>query len=217
MLAMMVSVTASCGLMDFEFDEEALEAYDMQLDRDTVYVMVGDSFCLAPVFDPDTVSNREIYLESSADSIISIMNDTIVALSSGDAFVRAVSVQHRIADTCYVHVVERWQLNPSAFSDDMVLYLKPQFGGVQYNPATMMLGAFCGGDLRGIAELKNWNGREYLVLRVYGDYDYENTGEQREVIRFGLYDRRRVNITYSARSLVFDGETHGTLHQLLEL
>ena len=216
-LALLSQLAVSCGLIDFEFDEEVLEAYDMSLDRDTVYVMVGDSFCLSPVFSPDTVSNREIYLESSADSIISIVNDTIVARSSGQAYVTAVSVQHRIADSCVVNVIDRWQFNPADFSQDMVLYLRPSIGGESFDPSNMMLGAFCGNELRGIAQLRTWNGTPYLLLRVYADYNYEGDPIQPDLIRFGIYDRRRLLFYYLDKALSFDGETHGTLNSLLEL
>ena len=63
-LATFSLLTASCGLLDMEFDEGTQMVYEMRLDRDTVHVMVGDTFVLAPIFVPDSVSNHEVFFLS---------------------------------------------------------------------------------------------------------------------------------------------------------
>ena len=68
-LLLMASLLASCGLIDMDFDDNVQRAYDMQLDRDTVFVTQGDSFVLHPLFTPDTVSNREVFFRSSNEEI----------------------------------------------------------------------------------------------------------------------------------------------------
>ena len=74
-LLMITSLLSSCGLIDMEFDDNVQVAYDMQLDRDTVFVTQGDSFVLHPVFTPDTVSNREVFFRSANEEIAYIDKD----------------------------------------------------------------------------------------------------------------------------------------------
>ena len=86
-------LTASCGLIDMELDEDVQMVYDMRLDRDTVYVTEGDSFVLHPVFVPDTVSNREVFFLSANEEVAYLTNDTIVAVSEGETVISAISVK----------------------------------------------------------------------------------------------------------------------------
>jgi uncharacterized protein YjdB len=70
-----------------EIDEGGQIAYDMHLKHDTVYVMVGDTFVLEPVFFPDSVSNRELLFLSEDESVVSLVNDTVIAMAEGETSV----------------------------------------------------------------------------------------------------------------------------------
>ena len=53
-------VLTSCGLIEFDMNDEAQPVLSMALDHDPVYVMQGDRFVLKPVFTPDSISNQAV-------------------------------------------------------------------------------------------------------------------------------------------------------------
>ena len=55
------ALVTSCGMIDMDTDENVQQAYEMQLENDTLYAVVGDSFMVRPVFTPEVVSNVEIF------------------------------------------------------------------------------------------------------------------------------------------------------------
>ena len=120
---LLASLFTSCGLLDMEFDENVQMAYDMQLDHDTVYVAVGDSIVLQPVFTPDSVINREVFFSSAHEEIAYIHNDTIIAVSEGETVISAISVMNEKMAFCQVFVLPPWEVNIYNYSDDMVAYL----------------------------------------------------------------------------------------------
>ena len=111
----------SCGVLDFEFDENVQVAYDMQIEADTIHVMCGESFRLQVQFTPDTVSNQEIFWYTNGDTVVSVLGNDMFALTEGDVYVHAISVQDRIADSCLVRVFPRWEISPHAYHYEMVV------------------------------------------------------------------------------------------------
>ena len=65
-VAVVMTMTTSCGLIDMDFGTVIQVPYTMRLNPDTAYVMEGDTFVIAPMFIPDSVSNREVYYSSEA-------------------------------------------------------------------------------------------------------------------------------------------------------
>ena len=114
----------SCGLIDMELGGGTQYAYDMTLEYDSIYVRIGDSVLIKPVFVPDSVSNSEVLYLAEDENVATIVNDTVVAMASGEVLVTAMSVLGGIADTCKVYVMEPWVLNPMDFANDMVVYAK---------------------------------------------------------------------------------------------
>ena len=105
-------LAASCGLLDMEFDEGTQMVYEMRLDRDTVTVMVGDTFVLAPVFIPDSVSNYEVFFVSGADSVATVKDGAIIATGEGETVITAISVSGAKRADCQVYVMAPWTVNP---------------------------------------------------------------------------------------------------------
>ena len=205
----------SCGLIDLDVSEDAQEAYQLFLEHDSVYVMEGDIFTLSPQFSPDSVSNREVFWRSSADSVVTIVDNTFIAQSEGEAYVSAVSVQDRHVDSCYVYVMPRWEVNVHDYPYEMVVYAKVSVHGAEPSQ-DILIGAFRGIEFRGLGEWKDWNGQKYMQFRILSDIQelYEG-GEQK--IRFICYDRKNLQLKEFPQRIVYDGETHGNLSNLFEL
>lgn len=208
----------SCGLIDMELGEGTQYAYDMTLEYDSIYVRIGDSVLIKPVFVPDSVSNSEVLYLSEDENVATIVNDTVVAMASGEVLVTAMSVLGGIADTCKVYVMEPWELNPMDFANDMVVYATATVDGKPFDPETMLFAAFAGPEFRGMGELKEINGIRFLQFRIYGELDLETMGPNPyEMIRFGCYNKTDYSFRYMDQYLFFDGETHGTPSNLYEL
>lgn len=214
-LAVLSQSVVSCGILDFELDENVQTAYDMQIERDTIYVMHGESFRLSVNFTPDSVSNKEIYWQVQHDSVVFVHGNDMLALSEGETWLYAISVQDRIADSCLVNVIPQWDVTAYEYPYEMVVNAEVKVGG-QDPTADMKIGAFCGSELRGVGEWKVYQGRKFMQFRIYGHYMDQNSG-LRERIRFRLYDSTRHQLRTFSTYIDYDGETHGTLSDLLEL
>ena len=212
------SLTVSCGLIDMEFDEGIQSPYEMKLDHDTVYVFPEGSFVLNPVFTPDSVSNKEAFFFSDADSIATLKNDSVIAVGVGDTRITAISVLGEKKAYCDVFVMEPWAVNPYDYSNDMVVYAVPILYGKPFNPEKQQIGAFSGPEFRGMGELVEWNGVQFLKFRIYGHNEWGNDEPTApELIRFACYDSDSLRVDYLPQVISFDGETHGTPSELLQL
>lgn len=211
-------LTASCGLIDMELDEDVQMVYDMRLDHDTVYVTEGDSFVLHPVFVPDTVSNREVFFLSANEEVAYLTNDTIVAVCEGETVISAISVMNEKMAFCQVYVMAPWVVDVHSFSDDMVIYTTAGIDGKPLDIDRQIIGAFVGSELRGMGQLVEWQGREFLQFRVYSHYEWGSDEPTRpELVRFACYDKEKLTFEYLSLSVSFDGETHGSPSEPLEL
>ncbi|MBQ4621033.1 MAG: Ig domain-containing protein [Bacteroidaceae bacterium] len=211
-------LAASCGLLDMEFDEGTQMVYEMRLDRDTVTVMVGDTFVLAPVFVPDSVSNHEVFFVSGADSVATVKDGAIIATGEGETVITAISVSGAKRADCQVYVMAPWTVNPFDYSDDMIVYTTATIDGQPFDPETQQIGAFSGPEFRGMGQLVEWEGRKFLQFRIYGHYEWgDDEPTMPELIRFACYDRKKVTFEYLPLAISFDGETHGSPSEPLEL
>ena len=218
-IMLLASLFTSCGLIDMEFDENVEIDYDMQLDRDTVYVTVGDSFVLHPVFSTDSVINREVFFASAHEDIAYIHNDTIKAAGEGETVISATSVMNEKTDSCRVFVLPPWEIDIYKYSSDMVAYVTATVDGVPLNPETQMIAAFVGAELRGIGEpMKLKDSKTIVRIRIYGYYEWDD-GEPTapELVRFVCYDREKLMLKHLSLYIPFDGETHGRPSAPLEL
>lgn len=211
-------LTTSCGIIDFDMGEITQSSYEMSLNLDTAVVLQGESFHLTPIFTPDSIDNQEVYWMSSNSNVVFVLGNNLIALNEGEAIVKAISVQNRNMDSCYVKVLPRWEVNPYQYSDDMVVYANVQIGGKAFDSKNMLLGAFIGGQLRGIGEEIEWTGTKYYKIRIYGylDLDRDEVGNP-EIVKFAYYHPDKLQLNYFKQYLLFDGETHGTLSALFEI
>ena len=214
-MAIITPLFASCGLIEFEIDESAQQAYDMHIESDTLHVMKGESFRLSVSFTPDSVSNHEVFWQTEHDSIIFIYGNDLMAVGEGDTHISAISVQDRIADTCFVRVFSPWEIDSHEYPYDMVLYADVKVGG-KVPTDSMLVGAFVGSEFRGIGRWQQVGDVKFMTFRLYSHFEGYNP-EAGERCRFVLYDRHRHTLRNFPQRIDFDGETHGSPGNLFEL
>ena len=203
----------SCLKLDI--GDDTLTAYDMSLNYDSVYMMLDDTITLSPVFNPDSVTNKEMFWWSDADSIVYADGNDLIAAAEGITYVRGMSVQHRLEDSCYVYVMPRWEVSPYDYPFEIVVYADVKIGG-ETPSEDILIGAFKGAEFRGIGKWKEFAGKKYLEIRAYSLYDEVHDGKS-EKINFLYYDKKNLRVQRFKQSISFDGETHGTISNLFEL
>jgi hypothetical protein len=201
-----------------EFDNDTQQIISMHFNYDTVYVMKGDTFFLAPYIYPDSVSNTTMYMASADENVVGVQNDTIYAAGVGETLIIAISVSHSISDTCTVIVMPRWEEpDDHQFINDMVVYTHILVTG--YAPGSkMVFGAFCNDEIRGMGYPMNEE-RTLYRFRVWSDEFYVSDGDPgSEKITFRAYNPRTLQMQKSnSLNIPFDGQTHGTPSSPLEL
>ena len=210
-MALLSLLSVSCGIIDMEIDEGGQIAYDMHLKHDTVYVMVGDTFVLEPVFFPDSVSNRELLFLSEDESVASLVNDTVIAMAEGETSVVGLSVHNGLSDTCMVYVMAPWVLIANDYSDDMVVYATATINGKPFDPDKMSIAAFAGSEMRGKGEVITIGDKQLLRFRIYSYLNFDSDmSADPEYIRFKCHDRENMTLITLPQYIIFDGETHGS-------
>jgi len=168
----------SCG--DYWEAGDPKSAGTMTLARDTIDLMVGDSFKIPVTFSPDSLSNSEVWWDMDDEEIVTFRNDTIVAMQQGSTRVTATSVSDRLTSSCIVNVWPRWYDNPHRYPYDMVIYANITIDGEPIGD-NVFVGAFINNELRGVARTTELNGHRYTVIRVWSE-NYTS------YIRFRHYD-----------------------------
>ncbi len=204
----------SCALIELE--EEQVTAVDMHLDRDSIYVEVGDQFTITPVFDPDTITLSDIYWEISAPEVVNFYYTHFAAESEGWATIRAISVSQQQEDSCHVCVLPRFDDVNLTFPYETVIYAKVSVKGQEFNPETMRVLAYVGNDLGGFGEMKEQHGVKYMVIRAGSEmFDEENVIP--ETVTLYLYNKKEHSLTLFKSYIEFDGESHGNPINPIEL
>ena len=165
---------ASCGLLDFEFDEDGLKvAAEMKLNYDTVYAMRGDTLLLVPVFEPDTVNIPGLFIRSTNTSVVTVgSKNRLDAVGVGHAKLYIESVSARLSDSVMVYVMEPWQANTQVYPYETVYYTEVTVDG---KPMTedMVVAAFVGDECRAIGQALTFHGFPLVQFRVGSEEFYE--------------------------------------------
>ena len=103
LLAAMPLLT-SCGEL-FDVDEAGeTTSATMKMDRDTVFIMPGDSLRLTVTFSPPEVKDKGVMWLIDQPEVARLCVDTLVAQQPGTAYVTAMSSATMRLDTCVVTV-----------------------------------------------------------------------------------------------------------------
>lgn len=148
--ALAVLALTSCGDF-FEFGEERA-TWDGKIicQNDSSVVMVGDTMTLSVDFSPPRPDSLSVFWSVTSDDSIPpayVLGDRFIGVSPGTAHVMAVLSNAMASASCSVRVIGRWEqpdfnrLHPH----DMVIYAHITVRGEEWNPDSMMVGAFIGG------------------------------------------------------------------------
>ena len=205
---------ASCG--DFWESESAdmSNAMRMTLGRRVVTLVEGDRYCIPVNFTPDSLLNNTVYWESLDDSVVTFVDDTLVALTPGLTRVVAFTTIDRLRDTCWVQVMPPMQMRYGTYPYEMMVYASVNIHGKPLtvaNAADVTIGAYVDNELRGIGVMRQSHGIDYLSLRVESPFAY---GEQ---VRLRCYYTGKALVELFPDVLTFTGDSYGTLSDLYPL
>ncbi len=221
--AMSLFFTFSCGLMELEEDMPQVEV-KMFFERDTIYVMQGESFTINPIFEPDTIPLGDVYWTSSNEDVVSfsLTNGTFTAVSEGWTTVFGTSVLHQKEDSCQICVLRSWDYQLPIYPYETVFYADVTVHGKPFNPDTMKLYAYINDELCGIGVQRESHGVPYIELRVGSELAEENETDADEdpflqLIKFKIYDKHLLIEEEVPGLVLFDGAAHGTLSKLYKI
>lgn len=199
----------------FQFDSGNLQtAADMRLDRRSVTLVVGDRYCIPVVFAPDSLTNSAVYWRSMDDSIVTFVDDTLVARKAGITRVVAYTAVDRLRDTCWVQVLPEMQISTGSYPYEMMIYASVDIHGhklTMANQDTVTIGAYVGNELRGIGRMKQERDIDYMAIRVYSPATYG------DLVTLRCYFRGQARTELFPDTLLFDGNHYGTLSSLYPL
>ena len=206
----------SCGIMELE-EQEQIVATEMMLGRDSVFIMVGDDFTLTPTFKPDSVTISDIFWNSSNSSVLSVSDGHLVGQSEGTVWVFATSVARSLKDSVVVVVMPRWEDAARLYPNEMIVYANVTIGGQPFDPDKQMLAAFVDDEMRGIGTLQKWKDKTYVRFRIGSDIAYYDPDGIAEEVTFRVYHRQQLRYQEFPQTIEYDGETHGTLSNLINI
>ncbi len=210
-----VQVT-SCGLLDFGLDEDAVTALKMRLNYDTIYVMRGDTFSVSPMFQPDSVSLKDLYIYSDADSVVSVRANRVEAIGVGWATIFAESLSARLLDSCHVYVMERWDsIMVEDYPHETVVYADVTIHGKPFTDDDVV-GAFVKGELRAVGKVVLAQNQRFMLFRIPGDVVADDEKESIPV-GFICYNSKTHFYQTFPQWIYFDGETHGLPSKRIQL
>ena len=206
----------SCGdFFQFQNEPEDWTGVKIKILNDSSYVMVGDSMPLAVRFTPDTISDGAIYWLLGDNNLAQLHADTLLAVQPGQLDLTAIGGGGRLSDKCKVNIIERWgakdfnRMHPS----DMVIYADIKVNGKPWDDSTMMVGAFVGGELTGMAVKREAFGISYAELRIWAP---SNQGQGRIDLR--CYDRLNFRLYILRDDIEYNAhQTLGTLSNLYNI
>lgn len=195
---------------------------DVSISRHEVDIMVGDELTIDPLVQPDSLMPRYYwYLADSIDADkLKFSGNKVSALSVGDVLVylhaelSGPGFYQEYRDSCFVHVFE-WpeEVPPSDYANYMVLNCQINIDGQSASQDNIEIAAVASdGEVRGRVQWLEHEGVKYAYLRIYSDQPKGDT------IFLQCYDHAKVRrIELSPSPMIFDGETHGSLSNLLQL
>lgn len=205
---------SSCGDFWTIDTSDVTSGHHMSLSRRVVTIMEGERYAIPVMFTPDTLVNKTVYWEIEDDDIAVFHDDTLVALKPGLTRAIATSTVDRLSDTCWVKVMPLASINYGDYAYDMMVYASVTLHGRSLtvdNADSVVVGAYVGEQLRGIGQMRQERGIDYMVMRIGAN---RPSGDR---VRLRCYYRGRALAEWFPDTLLFDGETHGTLSRLLPL
>lgn len=206
----------SCGLMELD-GENLVMPTDMHFDRDTVYVMKGRTFSLTPIYTPDSVYEKRVFWTVGDVEIVGMQGSDFIGLSEGWTTVAGQNIYNpEVTDTCHVCVTPCWYDPVKVYPYETIIYASTNITGVNFDPEKMVVAAYVSNEYRGVGQVMEWNGVKYLRIRI-GSNIFSEEEPLDEIIRLRLYNLEDFTCKYLTPVIDFDGDTHGSLNNLITL
>lgn len=208
-LLLCVVTTTSCDeLLEMEFINKVQE---LNLSRKELVIMKGDSCRINLIFDKS--ANIESAFWNSSNPSIAVVKDNglLMAKEVGHTQINVTTVQSHLKDSCMVQVINSWDDIPcSTYPYDMVVYADVRIDGKVPNE-DLVLVAMNDKELRGYGKVRTERGITYTYIRIWSPKAY---GDK---ITFFCYDHSTVHLQQLPYTITFDGESHGTLSNLVPI
>ena len=209
-------ILSSCGDF-FELEtQEALKAAKITIGQHVVALAPGDAYKVPVSFTPADVPTTSVFWLTENDEVATVRNDSVVGVAEGLTRLFAFSVLDNLRDTCYAYVLPPLEVIAGRYPYDMVVYADVDVHGTrltQANATDYRVIAFVGNQVRGIGQMRQHNGKEYMELRVWGPAP---TSDEQVELRCYLAKAARIEV-FATGSLTFDGLQHGSLKHPLQL
>lgn len=195
------------------FEDEPIAALWMELDRDSVVLMLGDTCRLNMRFLPDTITNVTAYWEliDSTGVINVLQNGSVIATQVGEADVRVTTVNSRLEDACHVTVIDNWRELNETYPYDMIVYADVNVLDYHNDAEGLRIAAFINDEFRGYGEVRTDHDITYTMFRIW--HSRPNSGKVR--FRYYLpYDFATGELEFE---MDFDGAVHGRLNNLISI
>lgn len=204
-----LSAFTSCEVIN----DEPIEAYMMQLDRDSIVLMLGDTARLNMWFQPDTVTNVSAFWEviDSTGVINVLQNGSVIATQVGETDVRVVAANARLEDTCHVEVIEDWRELYDTYPYDMLVYADVDVQGHHNDAKGLRIAAFIDGEVRGYGEVRTDHDVTYTLFRIW------HYRPRSGIISFRYYLPYELATGELEFEMYFDGDVHGKLNKLISI
>ena len=207
---LVVLLLTSCGEI---FDTESLiPPTAMRVHHNDITIMTGDSVRISLIFSPRSLTVESAFRQVDNPSVARITsNGMLHAMEVGETEVSATTVQSLLKDVCHINIINSWEdiLN-NTYPYDMIVYADVRHNGEVPDNNTI-IAAFCGNECRGFGRSLTHKGIRYYTFRIWSP---QQSGE---LIEFYLYDRTEYRLVRLDYSLTFDGETHGSLSNLIRI
>lgn len=217
--AMLVAMP-SCGLLELDPDALPEDARELLLNRDTAYVMLGDTLDLRATVEPDQSLVSSVFWYIEDPDVVQLQDDKFIAVGQGTTLITALYVRTELSDSCLVSVLPRWEASSYDYAYETIIRARVTVHGQPMAPH-MKVAALCHDQIRGVGHIETVGNQSYLYIRVGADQlDSGNEEDEdwiREMITFQLYDPTTLRMQHFPQTLPFDGENHGTLTHPFEL
>lgn len=215
-LLLAMAALASCG--DFwELEtQEALKAAKITIGQQVVALAQGDVYKVSVSFTPADVPTTSVFWLAENDEVATVRNDSVVGVAEGLTRLFAFSVLDNLRDTCYAYVLPPLEVIAGRYPYDMVVYADVNVHGTrltQANAQDYKVIAFVDDEVRGVGQMRQHGGTEYMELRVWGP---NAVSDEQVELRCYIAKEARIEI-FPVTSLTFGGGQHGSLKHPMQL